>query len=197
MRPQPPGSISPWVRRWLHRWSDLQARAESSEFGRGVISAFVVATLTVVVATNLPASPLRSALMGPGQPYLGALGLDQSWSVYAPEPRRQAIDLRGLVRYDDGSTGAWRIPTGDPILSGFRDYRWRKWMENLVSDANSQLWRPAAIWISTQTARRGRRVVQVMLERRLATLQPPGQSPDRLPWQQKVFYTLNLTASGR
>lgn len=197
MRPQPLGSISPWVKPWLQRWSDLQARVESSEFGRGIVSAFVVATLIVVIATNLPVSPLRSTLMGPGQPYLGALGLDQNWSVYAPEPRRQSVDLRGLVRYDDGSTGVWRIPTGDPILGGFRDYRWRKWMENLVSDANSQLWRPAAIWISTQTARRGRRVVQVILERRLATLQPPGQSPDRLPWQQKDFYTLNLTASGR
>jgi hypothetical protein len=185
------------VRTWLERWSDLQERAEASEFGRGLISAFVLVTVGLVVATNLPSSPLRDRLMGPGQPYLNALGLDQSWAIFAPEPRKAAIDLRAVVRYDDGSTAAWRIPDDDPVIGTFRDYRWRKWLENVIADANQQLWRPAAIWVAAHEARPGRRAVQVTLIRRFATLQPPGQEPDRLPWRESTFYTLDITPPAR
>ncbi|HEU0317626.1 MAG TPA: hypothetical protein VFR49_09880, partial [Solirubrobacteraceae bacterium] len=113
----------------------------------------------------------------------------------APEPREASIDLRAVVRYDDGSTRTWRIPQDDPFIGTFRDYRWRKWMENLIADANQQLWRPAAIWIATQEARPGRRAVQVTLTRRFGSLQPPGVTPSQLPWQEKLFYTLNITGS--
>ncbi len=189
----PGRSISLRVRHWLKRWSSIQERAESSEFGRGIISAFLVVLLGLIVATNLPASPLRDRLMGSGQAYLNALGLDQSWAIFAPEPREASIDLRAVVRYDDGSTRTWRIPQDDPFIGTFRDYRWRKWMENLIADADQQLWRPAAIWIATQEARPGRRAVQVTLTRRFGALQRPGVSPSQLPWQEKLFYTLNIT----
>ncbi len=188
----PAHSISLRVRHWLERWSQLQARAEASDFGRGIISAFIVVTLGLVLATNLPSSPLRDKLMAPGQPYLNALGLDQSWAIFAPEPRRFAIDLRAVVRYDDGSTRAWRIPNDDPLIGTFRDYRWRKWLENVIADSNHALWRPAAIWIAGRNVPSGRRPVQVTLVRRFAALPPPGQSPSRLPWQEKLFYTLDI-----
>jgi hypothetical protein len=180
------------VRHWLERWSHLQARAEASDFGRGIISAFLLVTVGLILAANLPASPLRAKLLGPGQAYLNAHGLDQSWAIFAPEPRQAAIDLRAVVRYDDGSTRTWRIPNDDPIVGTYRDYRWRKWLENVIADANPQLWRPAAIWIAAHEARPGRRAVQVTLTRRSATLEPPGQSPSRLPWQEKLYYTLDI-----
>lgn len=191
----PAHSISLRVRHWLERWSGLQERAESTEFGRGIISAFLIVTVGLVLATNLPSSPLRDQLMRPGQPYLNALGLDQSWAIFAPEPRRAVIDLRAMVRYDDGSTATWRIPENDPVIGTFRDYRWRKWLENVIQDSNPQLWRPAAAWAAAQEDRPGRRVVQVQLVRRFATLQPPGTQPSRLPWQDKLFYTLNVTGT--
>jgi hypothetical protein len=184
------------VRHWLEPWSHLQERAEATEFGRGLISAFLVVLVGLVVATNLPASPLRDKLMGPGQGYLNALGLDQSWAIFAPEPREASIGLRAVVRYDDGSTQTWQIPNDDPVIGTFRDYRWRKWMENVIADANQQLWRPAAIWVAAHETRPGRRAVQVTLTRRFATLQPPGRNPSQLPWQDKLFYTLNITGGG-
>lgn len=172
--------------------SNLLERAESTDVGRGIISAFLILTVGFVLATNLPASPLRATLLATGQPYLNALGLDQTWAVFAPEPRRAVIDLRAVVRYDDGSTATWRIPNDDPLIGTFRDYRWRKWMENVIADANQQLWRPAAVWVAAQAPRAGRRAVEVTLVRRFATLPPPGQAPDRAPWQQKLFYTLEI-----
>jgi hypothetical protein len=193
---RPARSISLRVRQWLERWSGLQERVESTEFGRGLISAFVLVTLGFVLATNLPASPLRDKLLAPGQPYLNALGLDQSWAIFAPDPRRAVIALRATIRYDDGSTATWRIPENDPVIGTFRDYRWRKWLENVIADANQQLWRPAALWVAAHEARPGRSVVQVQLVRRYATLQPPGTTPSQLPWQEKLFYTLNVTGSG-
>ncbi|MEA2299391.1 MAG: hypothetical protein QOF77_2327 [Solirubrobacteraceae bacterium] len=171
----------------------MQERTESSEFGRGLISMFLIVTLGFIAATNLPSSPLRDKLMRSGQPYLNALGLDQSWAIFAPDPRRAVIDLRAVVRYDDGSTRTWRIPHDDPVIGTFRDYRWRKWLENVIADANPQLWRPAALWVAGQETRPGRRAVQVTLVRRVAPLQPPGQSPSQLPWQEKLFYTLDIT----
>ncbi|MGI8801747.1 MAG: hypothetical protein ACR2KV_06180 [Solirubrobacteraceae bacterium] len=180
------------MRNWFERWSGLQARLESSDFGRGVISAFVIVTVGLILAANLPASPLHDELIAPGQPYLNALGLDQSWSVFAPEPRRASLDLRADIRYDDGSRATWRIPHDDPFVGTFRDYRWRKWLEQVDAETNQQLWRPAAIWIAGQELRPGRRVVEVTLTRRVAPLQPPGVSPSQLPWQEKLFYTLHV-----
>ena len=177
--------------------SDPQQRIEATAFGRGAISAFIAVTLAFSVATNLPSSQLRQDLMRPGQPYLNALGLDQNWSVFAPDPRRTVIDLRAIVRFDDGSKAVWRIPENDPVVGGLRDYRWRKWMENAIQDGNEVLWRPAALWAAKHVHRRRHGVVEVRLVRRLADLLPPGQSPSLGPWRSETFYTLVLPGGAR
>lgn len=167
--------------------------AERSDFGRGVISAFVVLTLVCIAATNLPESALRRDLMASGQPYLNALGLDQSWALFAPNPRRVLIDLRGVVTFDDGSSATWRFPRNGPLIGTYRDYRWRKWTENAISDVNAAaLWKPAALWAATETARTGRRASKVSLVRRFAPLTPPGHRLSHRRWQEEAFYTLKI-----
>lgn len=171
----------------------LSERAERSDFGRGAISAFVVVTLVCIVATNLPESRLRRDLMTPGQPYLNALGLDQSWALFAPNPRRVLIDVRGVVTFDDGSSATWRFPHNGPLIGAYRDYRWRKWSENVISDTNAAaLWKPAALLAATETARGGRRASRVMLVRRFAPLMPPGHRLSHRPWREETFYTLSI-----
>jgi len=174
------------------RWSDLQSRVESTGIGRAAISGFVVVTLVAIAAINLPGSALRADLMAPGQPYLNALGLDQNWALFAPDPRRTAIGLRAVVRYDDGTSATWTIPNDDPVIGTYRDYRWRKWMENVIMDANQALWRPAALWAAREEARPDRREFDVTLVRLEAILRPPGTAAIRGPWVSRAFFNLRL-----
>jgi hypothetical protein len=181
----------------VSRWTDVQSRVESSGVGRVLISGFVIVTLIAIVGINLPASTLRSDVLKPGQPYLNALGLDQDWALFAPDPRRQAIGLRAVVRYDDGTSATWTIPNDDPVVGTYRDYRWRKWMENVIMDANQSLWRPAALWAAREEARPDKREFDVTLVRREANLLAPGTTPIRGPWQEQAFFNLKLTGPGQ
>jgi hypothetical protein len=160
-----------------------------------VISAFVIVTLAAIVATNLPGSALRTDLLKPGQPYLDAVGLDQDWALFAPDPRRTAIGLRAIVRYDDGTSATWTIPQDDPVIGAYRDYRWRKWMENLIVGPNQALWRPAALWAAREEARPDRREFDVTLVRLEANLLAPGTKPLRGPWVAQAFFNLRLPGS--
>jgi hypothetical protein len=179
------------------RWSALSERIERSRVGRAAISGFVVVTLVAIGAINLPGSVLRVDLLKPGQPYLNAVGLDQDWALFAPDPRRTAIGLRAVVRYDDGTSATWTIPQDDPVIGAYRDYRWRKWMENVIMDSNRPLWRPAALWAAREEARPDKREFDVTLVRLDASLLAPGTTPIRGPWVAQAFYNLRLTGPGQ
>lgn len=175
----------------------LQERFEGSSFGRGLINAFLVLTLLAVIAINLPDSTIRRDAMRPARPYLNAVGLDQSWALFAPDPRRSVIDLQAVVTFDDGSTATWRFPHNGAFLGTYRDYRWRKWAENTINDANSRLlWRPAALWAAARVGRHGHRQVSVTLLRRWFNLNPPGARPNHGPWMSYAFYTVPLPLGG-
>jgi hypothetical protein len=176
----------------------LQERLESSDFGRGLINAFIVITLLAIVAVNLPNSAIRRDALRPGQPYLDALGLDQSWALFAPDPRRSVIDLQAMITFDDGSTAIWRFPHDGPLIGGYRDYRWRKWAENTINDRNANLlWRPAALWAAARVNRGGRREMSVTLIRRYYNLNPPGATPSHGPWTSQGFFILRLNRARR
>jgi len=184
--PAPPGAHTGW-----------QQRLEESPFGRRIFSSLIVLTLLAIVAINLPESELRRQLLRPGQPYLNAIGLDQNWALFAPDPRRIVIDVSALVAFDDGRTVRWRFPHDGALIGTYRDYRWRKWAENLVNPANAAaLWRPAALWAEDSEDRPGHTVTGVSLIERFAPLAPPGIEPSAGPAEQRVFYVLRLRGTG-
>jgi hypothetical protein len=178
-------------------WWRLQERFESTALGRAAISVFIAVSLAFVVAANLPHSRLRHDVLVPGQPYLNALGLDQNWDVFAPDPRRQVIDLVSRVTFSDGSVATWRLPYRGALVGAYSDYRWRKWLENSIADANRGLWRPFALWTARRAAAGGKRPVRVTLVRRFYNVLPPGTSPDRGPWKAFAYYTLDLGAAAK
>ncbi len=180
-----------------HDQVSWQQRLEESAAGRGMLSTLIVVTLIAIVAINLPQSELRRQLLRPGQPYLNALGVDQNWSLFAPDPRRVVIDVSASVAYDDGRSVRWSFPHDDAVIGTYRDYRWRKWEENLISPLNAApLWRSAALWAAGQETRSGHAVTGVSLIERFAPLAPPGVTPSVGPTQQRVFYRLRLPAAG-
>ena len=84
--------------------------------GRSLLSLFIVVTLVAVVVTNLPESLLRRRSRRSTDPYLKATGLDQSWRIFAPNPRQISLRLEARVRYDDGSVVVWQPPAGGDLV---------------------------------------------------------------------------------
>lgn len=166
-------------------------RLESSRLGRLALSLFAVSAIGLQFVHNLPAGELRERLRGV-DPVARALGMDQSWSVFA-DPYRIKVIVEVRIRYRNGGTGRWTVPRGDPLIGANWDYRWRKWEEELRQDRYSNLWRPAAEYVARREREQGRDPVRVTLVRRWYDLEPPGPGPDRGPWQQFAFYTLDLS----
>jgi hypothetical protein len=157
-----------------------------------LISAFLVATLVSVVATNLPRSDLRREVMRAGGPYLNATGLDQSWALFGPEPRRFSIALRARLHYPDGGLETWAPPTGGALFGGYWDYHWQKWQEWVLDDRHRRLWRPAAEFVVRNRARRALRPSRVTLVRLTTVNNPPGAGPDHGPTVWRRYYSLRL-----
>lgn len=175
---------------------DLQERIEATEWGRAAISVVIAVTLVTLLVIQLPDSELKRQATRLTGPYALATGLDQNWGVFAPDPRREVIDLQAEVFYSDGSSRAWRVPTGDDFIGAYWDYRWLKFMEAVVRDDRRDLWPPLARWIARQD-RAGRQPVGARLIRRTAELRPPGASPDREPFMETTLYRVRRdTRSG-
>jgi hypothetical protein len=168
----------------------MQERFESTAVGRGIISLFLVMTLVSVVTWNLPSSELKAETVGVIAPYVNATGLNQNWSVFAPEPRRSTIVLEARITYADGTRETWQPPDRNAVVGGYSDYRWRKWYEHVMSGDETFLWKPAAEYVARLHTREGRQPVRVVLIRRSQALLAPGPGPERGEWTETTLYTL-------
>jgi len=173
----------------------VQQRLESSTAGRIAISVFLLFTVFSVVVWNLPASEVKRKAFKVVKPYITLTSLDQNWGVFSPDPRRISIDMVARVRLADGTEETIRVPRGNDLYGAYWDYRWWKWAEWMRQDAQSQLWKPAALWFARKAASEGKKPTQVVLVRRWYSLLPPGPGPSRGPWNEYSFYTLTLTGS--
>jgi hypothetical protein len=150
----------------------LQQRIEASAAGRIAISALVVAVLAAIAIGSVPESGLRSGLARHAVPTLNAVGLDQRWDLFAPEPRRSSIDLVAHITLADGNTESWSPPRRDALLGAYSAYRWRKLAERtIVRGGDAALARSLVDWIARE--RPGARYVQLVA--RTARLPAPGE----------------------
>lgn len=174
----------------------LQGRLESTAGGRALISALLVALLLSILAINLPGnSELRRVMIGPAQPFLNALGLDQNWGVFAPDPRRESIALEARVTFSDGTTEVWEPPRGGRLIDAYWDHKWAKYEENAIQDAHRDtLWRPTALFAAREVTRDGKQPTHVTLVRRFQANHAPGKGPDRGPLQEVPYFDLDVRA---
>jgi hypothetical protein len=156
-------------------------RLESSDLGRVVLSAVIVVLLICLVAYAIPDSAPKRALLRPALPLLAATGLGQGWGMFAPEPRREEIDVAVQVREADGRVVTWRMPSRSALFGADSDYRWRKWLEwHFLPGVDAA---PAtAAYVVDQQRAAGLHPVRVTVIRRLARLAPPGRHAP-LRWQ--------------
>lgn len=181
-------------RRWRLPVRDVQEGLESSVAGRAAISSLLFLILTGMIVANLPDSYLRRTAWRFVRPYVVTMGIEQAWGVFAPEPRRQVLELEARITYTDGSEATWRVPDGDPIFAAYRDYRWRKWVEYVTLDASrDELWQPAAQWVARRFDRADRHPARVTLVRRWYDIAPPGTpQPDPPEWQEFAYFVFDL-----
>jgi hypothetical protein len=173
-------------------WRSIQARFEETVVGRIVISAFLIVTLLAVLTANLPASRLQTLLLDAGHYYIYGTGLDESWGVFSPDPRRETVHVTATVTYADGSKATWVVRRRDPVLGAYVDYRWLKWAEYAVSPGDRQLWHPFAVFAARRLATPTHRPTRVAISNRWYDLQPPGVGQPRFV-QQQTFYTTRIT----
>jgi len=153
----------------------VQQRLESSCVGRVLLSIGILVVLGGILTWNLPTSELSRKTQPAFQRFMLASGLDQTWSLFAPDPPTTELNLRARILYDDGAERTWEVPKGDPFLGAYWDYRWLKWGETISAGADAQQWLPTAAWIARQESDAGRRPRSVTLVRHL-TPRPIGSA---------------------
>jgi hypothetical protein len=161
---------------------------------RIAVTVFVTVTLAAVFTQHMPDSTIKTGLMTAAQPYLNLTGLDQTWSIFSPNPRGQTVYVVARVEQADGAVVVHPIPTGTGP-SEYWGYRWQKYGESVAEPGGRVLWRPYAEWVAGQDQLEGGRPVRVTLTRRVSVNLPPGSSPAARPFVDEDIYT--ATVRGR
>ena len=169
-----------------------QERAEAGPAGRALVSGFLLVTLVALVALNLPESDLRTRLGSVARPYSQAFGIDQSWSLFAPNPRSAIVEARARVVFADGTAAEWAgVAPGGPVLDQYVTHRWQKWSEWVTQERYAVLWRPAAEWVARRYTQAGRRPVRVELVRCTRKIPAPGSEGDAPPARSETYFVLD------
>ncbi len=187
----------------------IAERVAGGRAGRAALSVLIVVLIAATVGWNLPpgsgpagattSSALRTYVLRLGAPMLYLFGLDQNWTVFAP-PRLQVIGLEAKIDYKNGTEMVWRPPVATGALIGaYRDYRWGKYVENQIADANAgALWEPLAAWIARRYSSPRQRPVSVSLVRRFYDLFSVSGDKKSAhgPWMEFTYYVYRVPAAG-
>jgi hypothetical protein len=173
------------------RATTLSERVEQSPIGQLLISGAIGLALLATIGTHLPASAVAQSVGERANQVVHVLGIEQSWGVFAPDPRSTSLNMEARVTFADGSAAVWTVPNGDKVVSNLRYYRWRKWVERVRSDDYSNTWEQTARWIAAQYDGRKSPVVRVDLVRFFRENSLDDPQP---PYNEYTFYSLDLGA---
>lgn len=150
----------------------LGIRFERSALGEYLISVLICVVVLIAAVWNLPDSYLKRSLVQALLPVAESTGLQQKWSMYAPDPISVLEELEVQVAMDDGSDRTWTSRRDDLAITAFTWYRWQKLKEQLIRDKDAV---PVfAQWVVRELAAPGERPVFVAVLVRSQRLRPPG-----------------------
>ena len=168
------------------RWGE---RLERSGIGQALLSALMVVVIATLLLWNLPAGRPHDKAQQVVGPIVQAMGLEQDWALFAPDPRSFSVGVIADLTYRDGHSVRWEPPRNGLLLSPYRTYRWQKYVERLRADDYAGLWEPTARWIAREA---GGDVVKVVLTRTFRDVLKPGDPGPRHATGSYAFYTLDL-----
>lgn len=165
--------------------SGFGQRFERSLPGEALISGLVFVLILIGVVWNLPDSHVKRALIPTLNPIAAASGLQQSWSMYAPEPVPALETVLVRVTMADDSERVWTWQRGDRIIGHLSWYRWHKLKEQSVRQPAS---RPGlARWVVGELTSPVEQPVRVQMIFRNEMLPLPGQDGPRTVTDETLF----------
>ncbi len=129
--------------------------------------------------------------------YVNATGLTQAWNVFAPDPKDETGYLVARIDYADGSSLTWQPPRGGALFGEYETYHWAAESSRLRQDGARSQWVPFATWLVKTQDHGDRLPARVELLRRSLATRPPGSNLPPAPWQECVFFTLDLPSPSR
>ena len=165
-------------------------RFEQSTVGQVLIGALMVVLIGSIVLWNLPAGRPHDRARRVVGPIVQAVGLEQDWALFAPDPRSFGVAVYATVTFRDGRTQKWVPPHNGLLVTPYRTYRWQKYVERLRADDYANLWEPTARWVARQA---GSGVTKVVLTRTFRDVAVPGSGLARPAAGTYDFYTLDLS----
>lgn len=110
-----------------------------------IISIFIACHIAMLVTAALPdRSLIGDMILNSLARYQIFFGLDQTWSMFAPNPASVNSYLTATINFKDGSTEQWTFPRASQIhgLERFTaGERYRKYQqENLLPMEKAELW---------------------------------------------------------
>ena len=148
---------------------------KGSLIGEGAISAMIVVILLTAVVWNMPDSAIKRAVQPGLAPIAMGTGLEQWWSMYAPDPPQRLENLEVHVTMADGTDRMWTLPLSDDRVIGIVfSHRWRKLKESLESEPEIRA--DLAHWVVRQLTEPAEQPDRVYMFLRTEVLPPPGTS---------------------
>lgn len=163
-------------------------------FERWLLNAVLLVTVSGVILLNMPDSVMKRRLLPPVRPYLTALGLNQAWNLFSPDPSRRSVFVEARLQFANGAIDTLAVPQGDPWIGDKRFYRWRKWQRRVRRDTNRELWPATAVYIGAPYLVDPRGLLSVGLVRRWSETPEPWGAEKRV-WREFEFFELDIRGS--
>jgi hypothetical protein len=173
------------ARRTVDDPSAVRQQTERSVFGEALISGLVSAILIIGVTWNLPDSEIKRTLMRVVEPIAHATGVDQQWTMYAPDVISRVEYTEVRVTMADGSTRTWVNPSGDKVIGPFAWYHWQKLKENVPRDPTMRA--DLARWVVRELTDPSEKPVRVQIIMRTEQLPPPGAQGHGAVGMQRLY----------
>ncbi|WII72370.1 hypothetical protein QJS83_00630 [Bdellovibrio sp. 22V] len=150
-----------------------------------IISIFIAVHLSMVIIAGLPDRSLfGQRILKKLELYQVFLGLDQPWSMFAPNPSPTNSYIDAEITFNDSSTEKWTFPRSSRLDSWERftsGERVRKFsQENLIPMQRPELWLDLSRFLEREINKieahgRGRTVASVQFYRHVNTVKPPTE----------------------
>lgn len=163
-------------------------RFERSVAGRVLLTVVMAVLVVAVLLWNLPSGPAGDRVQPAAGRVLLPLGLDQDWSLFAPDPRSFSVGVYARLSYADGRERVVTLPAHGRVLAPYRTYRWQKYVERVRADEYELLWEPTARWFADLG---GEGVTRVELVRTFRDSIVPGSGAPRPDGREFAFYVLD------
>lgn len=150
-----------------------------------LVSIFIAAHITMMVTSGLPdRSVVGQRILNHLRDYQVFFGLDQTWSMFAPNPSSVNSYLDATITFKDGSTEKWTFPRSSQLSDWDRftgGERFRKYQqENLKAMERNEIWLDLGHFLEKEVNRiersgRGRVFEQAQFYRHFNTVKPPTE----------------------